>query len=206
MVICGPGSSVSQSRNLQQVFALPFLPIFQLRRVHLCHRQLVRLPCWPGALNLMKTQKAIFFATGFERRGVFKLPLERIHHLAEFRCINFVSIPPFVLQEIVQFDLRRCPHLGLQALTEGPSVHVYFAKVISAWNVLKQMRHFRKRPPVAVFRQMIFALSGTRVFLLCFHYKKLWGTMKKFAAESGFEKMENRPMNSGNLNGASCRA
>jgi hypothetical protein len=44
---------------------------------------------------------------------------------------------------------RGCPNRGLQALPDGPAICFDFPKVVPANNVLEQMRHFRRRAPLA---------------------------------------------------------
>jgi hypothetical protein len=70
-----------------------------------------------------------------------------------------------LLQKIIQLQLRGCPNRRLQTLPDRFAVNFDFPKVVSADNVLEQMRHFRKRAPLSIAGKMFLSLPGTRLFI-----------------------------------------
>ena len=59
----------------------------------------------PGFLNFLQTRLPVFLATGFDAGVVFKLLLELLNCLAEFRRGNLVPVFPMLLEKIIQFQL-----------------------------------------------------------------------------------------------------
>ena len=119
----------------------------------------------PGLLKFAEAPEAIFFTRLLKRSVMFKLRLEPFHRFTEFRRGNLVPVFPMFLEEIIQFQLPGRADRGLQALPDHFSVNFNFPKVIPADNVLEQMRHFRKRAPLAIAGQVFLAFPGTRLFI-----------------------------------------
>jgi len=114
----------------------------------------------------LKAQQPVIFNAALYGCIMFKFLFEHFHNLAELWWVDAVSIFPLLFQKIIQPQLGGGPNVVCRLFRIFFAVYFNFPKIVSADNVLKQMRHFRKRAPLAVFRQVVLELPGTRLFTM----------------------------------------